>query len=301
MYVQFPAEFVAPAGSCGLIRRHMYGTRRAAEGWQDECSAGLTSMGFAQGSASPCVFVHRKRGIIVSVHGDDFTAAGPKSSLDWYVGEMRKRYELTVGGRLGPGSKDDKEATVLNRVIRWTSQGFEYEVDSRQAEKLVSECGLAGANSVATPGLRMSHKDVEADEPLDERLRRDFGAAAARANCLAADRLDCQYAAKEICRHMANPSKSAWNALKRLCRYLVGLPRMVFKYPWQEASAIEIYTDTDFAGCPRTRQSTSGGCVLIGRHTIKSWSSTQTSVAFSSGEAEFNGVVRGFQNRMTPF
>ena len=32
---------------------------------------------------------------------------------------------------------------------------------------------------------------------------------------------------------------------------------------------------------------------MIGGHTIKTWSSTQTSVALSSGEAEFNGVVRG--------
>jgi hypothetical protein len=68
---------------------------------------------------------------------------------------------------------------------------------------------------------------------------------------------------------------------------------MLFRYPWQKASAIEVYTDTGFAGCPRTRKSTSGGCVLIGRHTIKTWSSTQTSIALSSGEAEFNGVVRG--------
>ena len=82
-------------------------------------------------------------------------------------------------------------------------------------------------------------------------------------------------------------------ALKRLCRYLVGLPRMVFRYQWQSAETIDVYTDTDFAGCPRTRKSTSGGCVLIGKHTIKSWSPTQASIALSSGEAEFNGVVRG--------
>ncbi len=31
---------------------------------------------------------------------------------------------------------------------------------------------------------------------------------------------------------------------------------------------------------------------MLGRHTIKHWSSTQTSVALSSGEAEFNGVIR---------
>jgi hypothetical protein len=32
---------------------------------------------------------------------------------------------------------------------------------------------------------------------------------------------------------------------------------------------------------------------MLGCHTIKHWSSTQTSVALSSGEAEFAGVIRG--------
>ena len=68
---------------------------------------------------------------------------------------------------------------------------------------------------------------------------------------------------------------------------------MVYVYKWQRVRGIEVYTDTDWAGCPRTRKSTSGGCALLGGHMIKSWSSTQASVALSSGEAEFNGVVRG--------
>ena len=32
---------------------------------------------------------------------------------------------------------------------------------------------------------------------------------------------------------------------------------------------------------------------MLGGHAIKHWSSTQTSVALSSGEAEFAGVIRG--------
>ncbi len=92
---------------------------------------------------------------------------------------------------------------------------------------------------------------------------------------------------------MAQPNHASWNALKRLCRYLVGLPRLVFVYRWQTVDAIDVYTDTDWAGCPRTRKSTSGGCILVGGHAVKSWSSTQSNVSLSSGEAEFNGVVRG--------
>ena len=93
-------------------------------------------------------------------------------------------------------------------------------------------------------------------------------------------------------------------ALKRMCRYLAGQPRLVFKYDYQRASEISVYTDTDWAGCPKTRRSTSGGAILIGSHLIKTWSSTQPTVSLSSGEAEFYGLVKasgmglGFQALM---
>ena len=160
-------------------------------------------------------------------------------------------------------------------------------------EKLISECGMTDTNSVATPGVRASFEQAEKDDELPAHLHTAFRGSAARANYLAADRPDCQFAAKEICRWMAKPTQQAWQALKRLCRYLVGLPRLIMHYKWQEVSGVDVYTDTDWAGCPRTRKSTSGGCVILGAHPVKSWSSTQTSVALSSGEAEFNGVVRG--------
>ena len=67
---------------------------------------------------------------------------------------------------------------------------------------------------------------------------------------------------------------------------------MVFKYTWQKASTLECYSDTDWAGCPKTRKSTSGGCLMLGGHLIKSWSSTQPSISLSSGEAEYYGVVK---------
>ena len=32
---------------------------------------------------------------------------------------------------------------------------------------------------------------------------------------------------------------------------------------------------------------------MVGKHLIKAWSATQASIALSSGEAEYYGVVRG--------
>ena len=75
-------------------------------------------------------------------------------------------------------------------------------------------------------------------------------------------------------------------------RFIEGHMRLVFKYPWQSATKIDAYSDTDWAGCPKTRKSTSGGCLMLGTPLIKSWSSTQSLTALSSGEAEYYGVVK---------
>ena len=92
---------------------------------------------------------------------------------------------------------------------------------------------------------------------------------------------------------MVKPTQNAWTSVKRIFRFLVGQPGLVYTYPKQTIDHIDVYTDTDWAGCPLTRKSTSGGVIMLGKHTIKHWSSTQASVTLSSGEAEFNGVVRG--------
>ena len=55
---------------------------------------------------------------------------------------------------------------------------------------------------------------------------------------------------------------------------------------------IDVYSDTDWAGCIKTRKSTSGGCIMLGSHLIKPWSSTQANIVLSSGEGEFYGVVK---------
>ncbi len=181
---------------------------------------------------------------------------------------------------------------MLNRIARWEADAITYEADPRQAEKLILECGLEGCNSVATPGIKETSAQLAADIELEQNIHTAFRAAAARANYLAADRPDVQFSAKEVCRWMSSLTASAWAALKRLVRYLVGLPRLVFVFPDQEVDAVDAYADIDWAGCARARKSTSGGCLMLGQHALKTWSSTQPSVTLSSGEAEFNGVIR---------
>jgi len=79
----------------------------------------------------------------------------------------------------------------------------------------------------------------------------------------------------------------------KLGRYIKGVPRVINRYDYQKDwKILDIWSDTDHAGCPWTRKSTTGGIMMFGSHAIKHWSTTQSVIALSSGEAEYYGCVR---------
>ena len=107
------------------------------------------------------------------------------------------------------------------------------------------------------------------------------------------NRPEISYATKELCRCFAHPSRAAVDALKRFVRYLVGRPRLVWNFDFQQPEdQISTFVDTDFAGCLVTRRSTSGGAAMRGQHLLKQWSLTQSTVALSSAEAELSGISK---------
>ena len=200
-FVNLPLEDPDAATMCALLMRHMYGTRMAADGCQEEYSTMLIRLGFCQGDACPNVFYHAVKKIVCSVHGDDFTSSGPANALDWLEKSIGEEYEITIQPRIGPGPQDAEEGRALNRVIRWCDGHIEYEADPRQVERLVAECGLEGSKAVATPGIKATFKELEEDTPLPKDL-------CTRQLYLAADRIHGQYACEEVCRWMANPDST---------------------------------------------------------------------------------------------
>jgi hypothetical protein len=183
---------------------------------------------------------------------------------------------------------------ILNRVVRRTDAGYEWEADQRHAELLIAGAGLTqDSRPLSNPGRKLTAKELETEpELLDAEAASDFRARAARANFMASDRPDVAFAVKELCRGMSAPSTRDADALKRLSRYLLGRPRLVLHFEWQtRPKLLEVFSDSDWAGCIRTRKSTTGGALMRGRHVLKTWSGTQATIALSSAEAELIAAV----------
>ena len=123
--------------------------------------------------------------------------------------------------------------------------------------------------------------DEEDGKELDAESRACHRSWTMRASYLSQDRCELQFAVKELARRMQQPNK-------RLVRVLKGSPRCLVVYNRQAEQPIKnVFSDSDWAGCAKTRRSTSSSYVMLGGHLLAASATTQNVVATSSGEAEF--------------
>ena len=135
----------------GCYAKNSNGTRDAAHNWVEEVARFLKALVFKRGRYNPCLYLNSQRKIELRVHGDDFMSVGSNHELKWLADQMKKRFQIKtsiVGGR----TDEEKEVRVLNRVIRWTADGWQCEHDQRHSGMIVHELGLDGAKPMETPG-----------------------------------------------------------------------------------------------------------------------------------------------------
>ena len=80
-------------------------------------------------------------------------------------------------------------------------------------------------------------------------------------------------------------------------RYLIGLPRMSYDYPWIDgewSSWIDVYVDSAWGVDEKERRSTFVGVVFRDGQILSFRSSTQATPSISSGEAEFQAITKSF-------
>ena len=59
-----------------------------------------------------------------------------------------------------------------------------------------------------------------------------------------------------------------------------------------EQPIVDVFSDSDWAGCAKTRRSTSSSYMMLGGHLLAASATTQNVVATSSGEAAFYALTK---------
>ena len=122
---------------------------------------------------------------------------------------MHEWYDVKVRGVLGSGKRDVHEIEILGRNLTWTEEGLEYEGSDKHR---LNEESKAVNSAAVKPEEIGQEEDMEI---LDASETKRFRSLAATLNYMSSDRSDVQYAAKEVCTKMANPTRGSWKRLKR--------------------------------------------------------------------------------------
>ena len=264
--------------------------------WNAELRQTLGALGFTASRLQAGVFHCSEKDIYVVAHVDDLLVAGLDMGLTWLRAALAKKHEMT-----GKMLSQDSSISFLGREIGMTGEGYIWTGDPKHAKILVSELGLGEAKGVDLPvGVEdiqvheatdlvptlsvISDIEVEfdlintlegsvsaeAERPLmNKEDARGYRRGAARLNYMAQDRPDVCVSAKLLSRSMANPRVGDEKLLKKVGRYLVRHPVCEIIYGWQEMpSEVTVGTDSDWAGCKRTRRSTSGIALHLGKHLL---------------------------------
>ena len=215
------------------------------------------------------------------VHGDDFATVGSLEGVRWLQKELESAFETKTdmaGHSRKPGVAT--EAKILNRVIRAVPTRWDYNCDQRHAEIIPEELDFKDCKPVGTPEVEETLKRSAEDEahgatPLSPAMATQYRGLTARANYMAQDRAEIQYAVKELCRTMSAPNNDSWSKLKRLAKYLARRPRAVSLFSWQRATdVVDVYSDANWAGCKTVARARQEG-LLWGSSVLKSYSKTQ--------------------------
>ena len=120
----------------------------------------------------------------------------------------------------GPESRDAREMMILNRTIKWSSEGIEYEADPSHVEIVMEQVGLdSGSKPLSSP---CGEKEEVAEESSSQEKSTMYRAITARLNYLAQDRIDIHFAVKELCRFMSSPQVEIWNQLNEISQVSQG-------------------------------------------------------------------------------
>ena len=258
----------------GLLKKAMHGTRDAAMHWEAEIESLLVgSMGFVHGRRSPCNFYNKDRQLRVSAHGDDFTMLGSMLDLKWFVAGLRERRTITERGILVPPEIDGttQEIPHLNRLFSWTREGVTWERDPRHVDLVIQRLGVT--QKVTTPLTKERSEDAEMDDALlSEGETKLYLSMTGRIGYISHGRCDLQRKVRELAKGTAQPTEWHVMMLKRSGRYLPPVPRVVQRIPMQRTvTEWSTFCDAEHAGCIRSRKSTTGLEIMIGKCSAQNW------------------------------
>ena len=301
IYVTPPPEYYPQGGVLWKLKKAMYGLKNSPKLWQDHFASTLESLGYERMKTDPNLYHNTTTGSYVLAYVDDLLFLGPEATNNSAVKAIQSKLLLKVTGTLTP----DTPINFLGRRITHNGDSIALQMDPTYIDKILEEHNMSNIKPATTTGTHTIKRPDDGDTPLSTEDHSLFRRSTGKILWLAHIRTDIQFATKELSRALSSPTNEDMAKLKHLLRYLAGTKNYALHLrPTLQLSStnssldLDVYCDSDWAGCSKTRKSTSGVVVHLLGTTVFTCSRTQATVALSSGEAELYAIGLGIQEAL---
>lgn len=282
VYVTQPEGFIIKGNEEKVykLNKALYGLKQAPRAWNEKLNQILRELKFKRCSKEPSVYRKEVNSeiLLIGVYVDDLFVSGTSVKvIEEFKKEMASKFEMSDLGRL---------TYYLGIEVCQTNEGITLK-QSRYAQKILEEAGMAECNLVHTPmeaGLKLS-KSIEEKDSDAKSYRRNVGCL----RYLLHTRPDLSYCVGVLSRYMQNPKESHGAAMKQCLRYLRGTVNLglAFKRSSLKITSLVGYSDSSYNVDPDDGKSTTGHIFYLNGSPISWCSQKQDTVALSSCEAEF--------------
>ncbi|KAJ4755031.1 hypothetical protein LUZ62_089436 [Rhynchospora pubera] len=284
VYMHQPPGFVNPAfpSHVCLLKKAIYGLKQSPRAWFHTLSSALIALGFHGSKFDPSLFISHQHGqtIIILIYVDDIIVTGSHmDSVTTLIHTLQSKFSIKD---LGPLS------FFLGIAVQQTPGGLHLS-QQQYISDLLCRTHMAQAQPVSTPmAVNTSLSKFVGDPFHDPKLYR---AVVGALQYVTITRPEISFPVNKCSQFMHSPTTEHWIAVKRILRYLKGTITHGLYFQASSPLTLHAYSDSDWAGCPDDRRSTSAFCIYLGPNLI-SWSSKkQPTVSKSSTEAEYRSLA----------
>ena len=289
IYMQQPEgyEVQGKAKLVCKLKKSLYGLKQAPRQWYHKFDAFMKSQKFRRSDIDHCLYMKKDVNgdlLTLILYVDDMLIAGKShKEIDALKARLHETFDMKDLG--------DANHILGMRIIRDRKKHVLYLSLKEYIGKVLQRFHMEGAKSISTP-LPPYVKLSALDSPQTKVERTEMVKIPYASACgglmyaMVATRPDIAFAVGVISRYMANPGKQHWEAVKGVMRYLKGTQDLCICFGRQDAK-VHGYVDSDYAGHPDNRKSTTGYVFTFMGGAVSWISRMQRCTALSTTEAEY--------------
>ena len=285
VYIEQLTGYAMDGNKVCKLNKGLYGLKQSPLVWYNTITKTLISLGFTRSKFDHSLFMNKQT--YLTLYVDDMQIIGPdKAYINTVKQELSYEYKMTD---LGPST------TYLGMEITWDLAAKTLTICQRKhIESVLKLHGMENCSSVATPMVSgaILQKAKDQEIPTQELVTAYQSMLGSLMYIMTQSRPDIAFAVSKLSQYVSRPTKTHWEALKQVLRYLSGTKDIGITYGQSGKDSASIltltgWTDASYNSDINNSKSTGGWLFLLNGPAV-SWSSKkQSTVALSTCEAVY--------------